>query len=130
MVCIPRVSINALYDGSAMIGNLMETVLTEHGKVQTQGRNIRHYTNYLNERARAYRETKCDFVRGAEKRLEKMSVDKGLLRETETVQHKITALLKCDVSIGFYRNERLLLKSSRSWKTRPRTRSPLPFSEC
>jgi hypothetical protein len=27
-----------------------------------------------------------------------MSVDKGLLRETETVQHQITALLKCDVS--------------------------------
>jgi len=85
-----------------MTGNLIETVLIEHGKVQTQGRNIRHYTNYLNERARAYRETKCDFVRGAEKRLEKMSVDKGLLRETETVQHQITALLKCDVSTGVY----------------------------
>lgn len=27
-----------------------------------------------------------------------MSVDKGLLRETETIQHQITALLKCDVS--------------------------------
>ncbi|CZR55741.1 related to YAP1802-Yeast Adaptor Protein, member of AP180 protein family [Phialocephala subalpina] len=65
--------------------------------VQTQGRNIRHYTNYLMERARAYRDTKCDFVRGAENRLEKMTVDKGLLRETEAVQHQITALLKCDV---------------------------------
>lgn len=75
----------------------MEAVLTEHGKVQTQGRNIRHYTNYLCERARAYRETKCDFVRGADHRLEKMSVDKGVLRETETVQHQITSLLKCDV---------------------------------
>ena len=82
----------------AMTGNFVETVLTEYGKVQTQGRNIRHYTNYLSERARAYRETKCDFVRGAEKRLEKMTVEKGLLRETETVQHQITALLKCDVS--------------------------------
>lgn len=76
----------------------METVLTEHGQVQTQGRNIRHYTNYLTERARGYRETKCDFVREADKRLEKMTVDKGLLRETEAVQHQITALLKCDVS--------------------------------
>lgn len=65
--------------------------------VQTQGRNIRHYTNYLSERARAYRDTKCDFVRGGDRRLEKMSVDKGLLRETEIVQHQITALLKCDV---------------------------------
>lgn len=73
-------------------------MLTGHGKVQTQGRNIRHYTNYLSERARAYKETKCDFVRDAEKRLEKMPVEKGLLRETEIVQHQITALLKCDVS--------------------------------
>ncbi len=81
-----------------LAGNFIETVLTKHGKVQTQGRNIRHYTNYLGERARAYRETKCDFVRGAESRLEKMTVDKGLLRETEIVQHQITALLKCDVS--------------------------------
>jgi len=77
----------------------LENMLTEHVKVQTQGRNIRHYAKYLNERARAYRETKCDYVRGAEKRLEKMTVDKGLLRETETVQHQITALLKCDVSL-------------------------------
>jgi len=80
-----------------LIGNFIEVVLTEHGKVQTQGRNIRHYTNYLSERSRAYRETKCDYVRGADNRLEKMSVEKGLLRETETVQHQITALLKCDV---------------------------------
>lgn len=71
--------------------------ISSFSDVQTQGRNIRHYTNYLSERARAYRDTKCDFVRGAEKRLEKMTVDKGLLRETETVQHQITALLKCDV---------------------------------
>jgi phosphatidylinositol-binding clathrin assembly protein len=36
-------------------------------------------------------------VRAKETRLEKLSVDKGLLRETETVQHQLTALLKCDV---------------------------------
>ncbi|KAG9245878.1 ANTH domain-containing protein [Calycina marina] len=78
-------------------GNFMEAMLTEVGKVQTQGRNIRHYTNYLSERARAYRETKCDYVRGADNRLEKMTVEKGLLRETETVQHQIAALLKCDI---------------------------------
>jgi protein tyrosine phosphatase (PTP) superfamily phosphohydrolase (DUF442 family) len=71
--------------------------ISSFSDVQTQGRNIRHYTNYLTERARAYRDTKCDYVRGAENRLEKMSVEKGLLRETETVQHQITALLKCDV---------------------------------
>lgn len=66
--------------------------------VQTQGKNIRHYANYLAERARAYRDTKTDWVRAPESRLEKLSVDKGLLRETETVQGQLSALVKCDVS--------------------------------
>ncbi|KAK8142305.1 hypothetical protein G3M48_009012 [Beauveria asiatica] len=64
---------------------------------QTQGRNIRRYANYLTERARAYRDTKIDWVRSGEGRLEKLSVDKGLLRETESVLHQLAALLKCDV---------------------------------
>lgn len=64
---------------------------------QTQGRNIRHYAYYLSERARAYRDTKTDWVRAPESRLEKLSVEKGLLRETEVVQHQLEALLKCDV---------------------------------
>ena len=29
--------------------------------------------------------------------MEKLTIDKGLLRETEVVQHQLTALLKCDV---------------------------------
>ena len=73
--------------------------LTVRGTAQTQGRNIRHYSNYLTERARAYKETRIDWVRGQDSRLEKLSVDKGLLRETEVVQHQLTALLKCDVSV-------------------------------
>ncbi|KAK0391723.1 hypothetical protein NLU13_1222 [Sarocladium strictum] len=64
---------------------------------QTQGRNIRHYANYLAERARSYRDTNTDWVRAHEMRLEKITVDKGLLRETESVQNQLTALLKCDV---------------------------------
>ncbi|KAK3694693.1 ANTH domain-containing protein [Podospora appendiculata] len=72
---------------------------------QTQGRNIRHYSSYLSERARAYRETKIDWVRGKETRLEKLSVEKGLLRETEVVQHQLTALLKCDVMENEPENE-------------------------
>ncbi|KAK2038895.1 ANTH domain-containing protein [Colletotrichum somersetense] len=72
---------------------------------QTQGRNIRHYANYLSARAKAYRETKCDWVRTKESRLEKLSVDKGLLRETEILQTQITALLKCDVLEGEIENE-------------------------
>lgn len=82
----------------------MELGLEEHSPdtdavaAQTQGRNIRHYSNYLQERARAYRDTKIDWVRAKEPRLEKLSVDRGLLRETEAVQNQLTALLKCDVS--------------------------------
>ncbi|KAM7194497.1 ANTH domain containing protein [Rhypophila sp. PSN 637] len=64
---------------------------------QTQGRNIRHYSAYLTERGRAFRDTKIDWVRDKNSRLEKLTVDKGLLRETEVVQHQLTALLKCDV---------------------------------
>ncbi|KAI0895446.1 ANTH-domain-containing protein [Annulohypoxylon nitens] len=64
---------------------------------QIQGRNIRHYAGYLAERVRAFRETGIDWVRGKETRLEKLSVEKGLLRQTEVVQHQLTALLKCDV---------------------------------
>jgi hypothetical protein len=99
-------------------------------KVQTQGRNIRHYTNYLTERAKAYRDVKCDWVRAAEHRLEKMPVDKGLLRETEIVQHQIIALLKCDVSPsipkGLYQTDIL----ARCWKTSRRTRLLSQCFEC
>ncbi|PKS12716.1 hypothetical protein jhhlp_000924 [Lomentospora prolificans] len=80
--------------------------LAKHGNIlaissftdaQTQGRNIRHYARYLTERARAFRDTKCDWVRAKESRLENLTVEKGLLRETEVVQHQISALLSCDV---------------------------------
>ncbi|CAG9936577.1 unnamed protein product [Clonostachys rosea f. rosea IK726] len=63
----------------------------------TQGRNIRHYANYLSERSRAYRETKTDWVGAPESRLEQLGVEKGLLRQTEIVQRQLAALLKCDV---------------------------------
>jgi phosphatidylinositol-binding clathrin assembly protein len=82
-----------------MVVNYKNYKLTEYGRqVQTQGRNIRHYANYLTERAKAYRDTKCDYVREAEHRFEKLTIDKGLLRETEIVQQQIERLLKCDVS--------------------------------
>ncbi len=51
------------------------------------------------ERVKAYRDTKLDWVRAKETRLERLSVEKGLLRETEVVQRQLTALLKCDVCI-------------------------------
>ncbi|SPO02142.1 related to YAP1802 - Yeast Adaptor Protein, member of AP180 protein family [Cephalotrichum gorgonifer] len=72
-------------------------VLSPITDAQTQGRNIRHYARYLSERARAFRETKVDWVRAKESRLENLSVEKGVLRETEAVQVQISALLSCDV---------------------------------
>ncbi|KAH6959301.1 ANTH domain-containing protein [Fusarium avenaceum] len=72
---------------------------------QIQGRNIRHYAHYLAERARAYEKTKTDWVRASESRLEKLSVEKGLLRETEVVQAQLEALLKCDVMENEPENE-------------------------
>jgi hypothetical protein len=65
--------------------------------VQTQGRNIKAYAEYLVQRVNSYASTKVDFVRAGEGRLTRLSVDKGLLRETESVQDMIRALLRCDV---------------------------------
>lgn len=65
--------------------------------VQIQGTNIRHYYTYVLARARAYRDTKIDWVREGTGRLKRQTVDKGLLRETEAVQNQISNLLRCDV---------------------------------
>ena len=65
--------------------------------VQEQGRNIRHYAQYLHERARAYGDVRTDYVRDGEGRLRKISIEKGLLREVECVQTQIRSLLRCSV---------------------------------
>lgn len=67
--------------------------------MQTQGTNIRRYSDYLLEKARGYRDTQTDFVKAGSGRLKRLTVDKGLLRETEAVQEQIRTLLRCDVSI-------------------------------
>lgn len=67
-------------------------------EVQTQGVNIRKYSDYLEARVRGYREAKIDFVRAGAGRMRKLTVDKGLLRQTESVQDQIHALVRCDVS--------------------------------
>ena len=72
--------------------------------VQIQGTNIRHYYNYILARAKAYRDTRIDWVREGGSRLKRQSVDKGLLRETESVQSQISNLLKCDVSLLWFMN--------------------------
>ena len=68
--------------------------------MQTQGHNIRTYTEYLLRRAIEYGATKVDYVRGGEGRLKRLTIDKGLLREAESVQEQIRYLLKCQVWIS------------------------------
>lgn len=70
------------------------------GAVQAQGHNIRRYSDYLITRAKAFADTKIDHVRSGQGRLKKLTVNKGLLRETEVVQRQIKALLKCDVCLS------------------------------
>ncbi|KAI1282813.1 ANTH-domain-containing protein [Xylaria sp. FL0933] len=82
---------------SYLARNRNQLAISSFTDAQIQGRNIRHYASYLAERVRAYKDTKIDWVRAKETRLETLSVDKGLLRETEAVQRQLTALLKCDV---------------------------------
>jgi len=48
-------------------------------------------------RAKSYQKAKTDYVRAGQGRMRKLTVDKGLLRETEAVQEQIAALIKCDV---------------------------------
>ncbi|EMC94875.1 hypothetical protein BAUCODRAFT_51502, partial [Baudoinia panamericana UAMH 10762] len=73
--------------------------------VQTQGQNIRHYSDYLLARAEAYAAAKCDFVSVGDGRMKKLTVDKGLLRETEIVQRQIRALVRCDFLTNETENE-------------------------
>lgn len=67
--------------------------------MQTQGHNIRRYSDYLISRARAFEKTKTDYVRSGQGRMRRLTVEKGLLRETEIVQKQIRMLLKCDVCV-------------------------------
>ena len=72
--------------------------------VQTQGQNIRRYSEYLLARTLAYADTKVDYCKiAAIERMKSLPVDKGLLRETGAIQDQIRALLKCDVGIPFLR---------------------------
>ena len=75
-----------------------DTVLIElFAAVQVQGTNIRHYYTYMLARAKAYKDTRIDWVREGVGRLKRQTIDKGLLRETEAVQSQIFKLLQCDV---------------------------------
>ncbi|OAX79873.1 hypothetical protein ACJ72_05805 [Emergomyces africanus] len=79
--------------------------VTSISEVQAQGVNIWRYSEYLISRASAFAETKTDFVRGGQGRLKRLTVNKGLLRETEIVQKQIHALVKCDLLMDEPENE-------------------------
>ena len=72
--------------------------ISSFAEVQTQGVNIRRYSEYLLERVKGYRDAKTDFVRSGVGKIRRLTVDKGLLRQTEIVQDQIRALIRCDVS--------------------------------
>ncbi|KAK5113657.1 hypothetical protein LTR62_003284 [Meristemomyces frigidus] len=73
--------------------------------VQTQGHNIRLYSEYLLARANAFAASRFDYVRSGDRHMRELSVDKGLLRETELVQMQIRALVKCDLLTSDVENE-------------------------
>ncbi|KAI5800771.1 ENTH domain-containing protein [Pyronema domesticum] len=75
--------------------NLRILALSHYNDAQIQGRNLRHYANYIHVRAEAFGAVKTDYVRDNQGRLRKLSVEKGLLREVECVQAQIKAALKC-----------------------------------
>ncbi|MCJ1467161.1 hypothetical protein MMC07_005783 [Pseudocyphellaria aurata] len=87
----PQVTLKFLADSPSKLA------ISNFSDVQVQGSNIRRYYTYLLVRAKAYRDTRIDWVRDGQGRLKRQTVDKGLLRETETVQTQISALLKCDL---------------------------------
>lgn len=68
-------------------------------EAQTQGVNIRRYSEYLLERVKGYRDAKIDFVGSGAGKMRRLTVEKGLLRQTEVVQEQIRAILRCDVSL-------------------------------
>lgn len=73
--------------------------------VQTQGHNIRRYSEYLLARAQAFEAAKCDFVANGQEHVKRLSVDKGLLRETEIIQMQVRALVKCNMLDNDLENE-------------------------
>ena len=87
---------------------------------QIQGGNIQHYHNYLLARAKAYQSTKVDWVRDGQGRLNKQTVDKGLLRETETIQKQLAQLFKCEVGPSLSKEILSLIPTALFPRTRKR----------
>ncbi|KAL3466446.1 ANTH domain-containing protein [Aspergillus heterothallicus] len=88
-----------------MAENPRKIAVSGLSEVQPQGRNIRRYASYLLSRARAFEQTKTDYVRSGQGRMKRLTVEKGLLRETEVVQKQIKELLRCDLLTDEVENE-------------------------
>jgi hypothetical protein len=96
----PNVTLS--YLGAAPTHRLAINSFTD---VQTQGHNIRRYSEYLLARAQAFEAAKCDFVLNGQEHVKRLSVDKGLLRETEIIQVQVRALVKCNMLDDDLENE-------------------------
>jgi hypothetical protein len=96
----PNVTLS--YLGAAPTHRLAINSFTD---VQTQGHNIRRYSEYLLARAQAFEAAKCDFVANGQEHVKRLTVDKGLLRETEIIQVQVRALVKCNMLDDDLENE-------------------------
>ncbi|PNS14217.1 hypothetical protein CAC42_6730 [Sphaceloma murrayae] len=95
-----RLALNSFTDGTHSVNRgppSREWSPGTYREIQTQGQNIRRYSEYLLARTLAFADTKVDYCKtGALERMKTLSIDKGLLRETGAIQDQIRALLKCD----------------------------------
>lgn len=73
--------------------------------VQTQGHNIRRYSEYLLARAKAFAAARTDYVAQGQGHMKRLTVEKGLLRETEIVQDQVRQLVKCNLLDNDVENE-------------------------
>ena len=87
-------------------------------EVQTQGVNIRRYSEYLLERVKGYRDCKIDFVKSGVGKMKRLTIEKGLLRQAECVQEQIRALVRCDVSYNMFLLRQTTLTQAVSWEPR------------
>lgn len=103
---------------------MLDITIGKNGRFISNGGDLKQiysYASYLATRAKEYRSTGHDFIRETKKPygswdshdkttvLRVLSVDKGLLRETESVQRQIDALLQCNFNEREVNNDLIVL---------------------
>ncbi|KAG7881053.1 hypothetical protein KL905_002081 [Ogataea polymorpha] len=93
------------------------TFISNGGDLKT----LKNYSKYLTTRAKEYANVKHDYIREMKKpvsswstkdtgsRLRSLSVDKGLLREVESVQKQVDALVRCRFAEAEVNNDVIIL---------------------